>query len=61
MASYNLVVKFKQTADAKPQNFRFRLDCTSAAVLVMNRRIFVEIRSEVKGIPTHFIRKIFRL
>jgi hypothetical protein len=23
---YNLVVQFKQTADAKPQNFRFKLD-----------------------------------
>jgi hypothetical protein len=25
-ADYNLVVQFKQTADAKPQNFRFKLD-----------------------------------
>jgi hypothetical protein len=23
---YNLVVQFKQTAEAKPQNFRFKLD-----------------------------------
>ena len=23
---YNVVVQFKQTADAKPQNFRFKLD-----------------------------------
>ena len=25
-ADYNLVVQFKQTAEAKPQNFRFKLD-----------------------------------
>ncbi len=25
-AGYNLVVQFKQTTDAKPQNFRFKLD-----------------------------------
>ncbi|MEI9961610.1 MAG: hypothetical protein WDM76_10910 [Limisphaerales bacterium] len=24
--NYNLVVQFKQNADAKPQNFRFKLD-----------------------------------
>jgi hypothetical protein len=26
---YNLVVQFKQTTDAKPQNFRFKLDLTT--------------------------------
>ena len=28
---YNLVVQFKQTADAKPQNFRFKLETTTCA------------------------------
>src|SRR6266404_3494236 len=28
---YNVVVQFKQTADAKPQNFRFKLDTHTCA------------------------------
>lgn len=28
---YNVVVQFKQTADAKPQNFRFKLDTSTCA------------------------------
>ena len=28
---YNLVVQFKQTADAKPQNFRFKLETATCA------------------------------
>lgn len=28
---YNLVVQFKQTADAKPQNFRFKLDLATCS------------------------------